>query len=76
MQCHAHRPLTHREFRRRVLDRRAVDRDRLQYVALPRRQRLQLRGDFARWRGGRGRLARDRFGEIVDIDENPPAPAA
>ena len=40
MQRHAHRALAHRKFCRGVLDRGAVDGDRLQHLALARRQRL------------------------------------
>src|ERR1700681_87019 len=76
MQRYPHRTLAHREFRRRILDRGAVDRDRLQNVALSRRQRLELGRNLARWCGLRSRFARNRLGEIVDIDENPATAAA
>ena len=76
MQRHPHRAFAHRKLRRRILDRGAVDRDRLQHVALPRRQRLQLGRDLACRGRLRGRFARQRLGEIVDVDENPSAPAA
>ena len=39
-------------------------------------KRLQLGRDLARRRGLGGGFARDRLGEIVDVDENPPAAAA
>ena len=68
MQRDPHRALAHRKLLRGILDRGAVDRDRLQYLALPHRQRLELGGDLA----GRGRLGRrlacQRLREIVDVD--------
>ena len=39
-------------------------------------KRLQMGRDLARRRGLCDGLARDRLGEIVDVDENPPAAAA
>ena len=44
MQRHAHRALAHREFRGRILDGRAVHRDRLQNLALTRRHPLTIEG--------------------------------
>ena len=73
MQRHPHRALAHRKFRGRILDRGAVDRDRLQHVTLPRRQRLKLGGNLARWSGLGRCFARQRLGEIVDVDEDAPA---
>ena len=48
MQRHPHRAFAHREFRRGRLDRRAVHRDRLQHVALARRQAFEMSGCTSR----------------------------
>jgi len=43
---------------------------------LPRRQTCQMTGDLASRQGFRRRLARNRLGKIIDIDEHPAAAPA
>ena len=76
MQRHPHRALAHGEFGGRIPDRSAIDRNRLQNLALAGRQRLQLGCDLGRRSGLGGGLPRNDLGKIVDIDENPAAAAA
>jgi len=76
MQRHPHCPLAHREFLRGVLDRRAIDRDRLQHVALTRRQGPQLGFDLAGRHGLRDRSAGSVSGESSMLTNTPPAAAA
>src|SRR3569623_362189 len=72
---HSHRTFLHLEFLRRLGDRQAIDRDRLQHIALALRQRLQMRLDVHAIRHLRRFLAGKHLGEIVDVHEHPAAAA-
>ena len=76
MQRHPHRAFLHREPGRGILDGHAFHRNRLQHVALARRQTAQVHRHLLRRDLILGRRRSDALGEIVDIDEYAAAPAA